>query len=76
MNNENLNKLRGTFRHYKGGLYVIDCVAKHTETEELLVVYHDVKKNYWARPYDMFFGEAPQGKENVTNQENRFEKIN
>lgn len=44
------------FRHYKGGLYYVEDVATHTETEGDLVLYIDVSKpdKLWARPKDMF----------------------
>ena len=29
----------GTYRHYKGPLYDVIGVARHSETEEMLVVY-------------------------------------
>ena len=46
----------GLYKHYKGKLYNVISVAKHTETEELLVVYQALYGNYeyWIRPFDMF----------------------
>lgn len=46
----------GLYKHYKGKLYNVINVAKHTETEELLVVYQALYGNYeyWVRPFDMF----------------------
>lgn len=46
----------GRYRHYKGGEYTVVGVARHSETEEFLVVY---QPNYgegglWARPLSMF----------------------
>lgn len=76
LKNLNKNELKGTYRHYKGGIYYVDRLVTHTETNELLVFYYDDENTCWVRPYDMFFSEAPQGEENVTNQKNRFEKIN
>ncbi|MED3716048.1 DUF1653 domain-containing protein [Geobacillus thermodenitrificans] len=46
------------YRHYKGGIYELICIAKHTETEEKLVVYKNEKGEKFARPYDMFFEEV------------------
>lgn len=44
------------YRHYKGGLYqTLADVAKHTETEEEVVVYMSVEtEKVWVRPYEMF----------------------
>ena len=43
----------GQYRHYKGGIYTVLGVARHSESEEELVVY--VSKNgLWVRPLKMF----------------------
>jgi hypothetical protein len=46
----------GTYRHYKGNTYQILGVAKHSETEETLVVYKALygECGLWVRPLDMF----------------------
>ena len=48
--------LGGLYRHYKGGLYRVITVAKHSETLEKMVVY--VNENdptlVWARPASMW----------------------
>ncbi len=46
----------GRYRHYKGKDYIVIGVARHSETEEDLVVY---RKEYgdhglWVRPKAMF----------------------
>ncbi len=46
----------GRYRHYKGDPYVVIGLAKHSETEEELVVY---RQDYgtgdlWVRPKAMF----------------------
>jgi hypothetical protein len=48
------------YRHYKGTEYVVMALAKHSETEEDLVVYQDVlqPQKIWARPPHMFFEEV------------------
>ena len=46
----------GTYRHYKGNLYEVVGVARHSETEEPLVVYRALygEGGLWARPLAMF----------------------
>ena len=55
----------GRYRHFKGGEYEVLEVARHSETEELLVVYCslDDPATTWVRPVEMFRGvvEGPEG---------------
>ena len=46
----------GIYRHYKGGLYEVIDVARHSETEEYLVVYRPQygDRDLWVRPLAMF----------------------
>ena len=46
----------GTYRHYKGNLYEVIGVARHSETEESLVVYTPLygEGGLWVRPLQMF----------------------
>nr|MDD3720193.1 DUF1653 domain-containing protein [Candidatus Gracilibacteria bacterium] len=51
----------GIYRHYKGKLYEVMYVAKHTETLEELVVYKAMYDSdqfgnnaIWVRPKNMF----------------------
>lgn len=43
----------GFYRHYKGKIYQVMGVARHSETFEELVVYSD-GENLWVRPKQMF----------------------
>ena len=44
-----------TNRHYKGNLYKIIAIAKHSETCEDMIVYQSLKDNAtWARPKTMW----------------------
>ena len=53
---------KGVYRHYKGNLYQVIDVARHSETEQEHVVYRTLYGDYslWVRPLDMFVetGEA------------------
>lgn len=46
----------GRYRHYKGGEYDLISVAKHSETEEELVVYRCLYDDgsWWVRPLAIF----------------------
>jgi hypothetical protein len=46
----------GVYEHYKGARYEVLLVARHSETEEPLVVYRQLYGDgaAWVRPLDMF----------------------
>lgn len=46
----------GRYRHYKGNDYEVVGVAKHSETEEEVVVYRALygERGLWVRPLAMF----------------------
>lgn len=56
----------GLYRHFKGKVYRVLFIARHSETEERLVIYHpeDQPESLWARPEAMFTEEVdgPGGK--------------
>ena len=51
----------GIYEHYKGMKYEVIDTLRHSETEELMVLYRALygDEGLWARPFSMFF-------ENVT----------
>lgn len=46
----------GVYRHFKGNEYRVLCVARHSETEELMVVYQALygERGIWVRPAAMW----------------------
>jgi len=63
----------GLYRHYKGNNYEVIGVARHSESEEQLVVYRPCygERALWVRPLTMFTEEVVVNGERVT----RFEWI-
>ncbi|MCP4785914.1 MAG: DUF1653 domain-containing protein [Fuerstiella sp.] len=47
---------QGRYRHYKGRDYIVIGVARHSETDEALVVYRPEygERGLWVRPLEMF----------------------
>lgn len=50
----------GTYRHYKGQLYDVHGVVRHSETLEPLVLYRPQygERALWVRPWAMFTGQV------------------
>ena len=47
----------GIYEHYKGNRYNVIDIVRHSETDELLVLYRTMygDENLWVRPFAMFF---------------------
>jgi len=51
---------KGIYKHYKGNKYQVIGVARHSESEDYLVVYRPLygDRGLWVRPLHMFIEEV------------------
>lgn len=68
-------KEKGIYKHFKGDYYLVEELAKDSETKEPVVVYRRLygEGDLWVRPLDMFLSEVDHEKYPNVKQKYRFE---
>lgn len=69
-------KVHGVYRHFKGNYYLVEELARDSETDEVVVVYRKLYDDgsLWVRPLDMFLSEVDHDKYPDVTQKYRFEE--
>lgn len=68
-------KIHGIYKHFKGDYYLVEDIAKNSETEEDYVIYRKLYGDgeLWIRPLSMFLEKVDREKYPDVEQEYRFE---
>lgn len=63
------------YRHFKGDYYLVEALARDSETQEDVVVYRKLygDGSLWLRPLDMFLSPVDREKYPDADQEFRFQ---
>ena len=68
-------KIKGIYKHFKGDYYLLEDVARDSETDEEMVIYRKLYEDctLWIRPLKMFLSEVDHEKYPDVKQKYRFE---
>ena len=68
-------KVNRVYRHFKGDYYLVEAIAKDSETNEDVVIYRKLYEDgsLWVRPLDMFCSLVDKNKYPNSTQKYRFE---
>lgn len=71
-------KIHGVYKHFKGNYYLVEDIAKDSETKEEMVLYGRLYEDcgLWVRPKEMFLSEVDHEKYPDVKQKYRFELQN
>lgn len=79
---ETLEKLREDmvgrrYKHFKGRIYIVNDIAVHTESDEIMVIYKCFADPFvtWCRPLSMFASDVDRIKYPNVKQKKRFEPL-